>query len=400
MSRKLSMRDIVVHAVGGGWGFDAPADSTDQVAVIRGADFPAVSVGDISGVPIRWEERRKLPSRTLQPLDIILEISGGTTDRPTGRTVFISDKLLASFDHAVIPASFYRLVRVDTSKADPYYVYWWLQGMYAEGRTWAYQNRSTGIANFQFEHFLDTEHVFLPPIEEQRAIAATLGALDDKIESNRRATAVGESLIRALVESALDASEGADGTLGDYCSLVKAPVKVEDISAEDNYIGLEHMPRGSIFLTEWEKAQGLGSNKTAFQRGDVLFGKLRPYFKKVGIAPVDGVCSTDILAVRPKDPRDIALIAVVAASDALIDSLSAGSTGTRMPRASWKDLAAWQVPILTSTERAELSARVAPLVDRLEQLTFESRRLTALRDALLPELLSGRIRVPAEGVAA
>jgi len=240
----------------------------------------------------------------------------------------------------------------------------------------------------------------LPPMAEQRAIAATLGALDDKIESNRRATAVGESLIRALVESALDGSEGADGTLGDYCRLVKAPVKVEEISADDNYIGLEHMPRGSIFLTEWEKAEGLGSNKTAFQRGDVLFGKLRPYFKKVGIAPVNGVCSTDILAVRPKDPRDLALIAVVAASDALIDSLSAGSTGTRMPRASWKDLAAWQVPVLTSTERAELSDRVAPLVDRLEQLTFESRRLTALRDALLPELLSGRIRVPAEGVAA
>lgn len=240
----------------------------------------------------------------------------------------------------------------------------------------------------------------LPPLEEQRAIAATLGALDDKVESNRRATAVGESLIRALVESALDASEGADGTLGDYCRLVKAPVKVEEISADDNYIGLEHMPRGSIFLTEWEKAEGLGSNKTAFQRGDVLFGKLRPYFKKVGIAPVNGVCSTDILAVRPKDPRDLALIAVVAASDALIDSLSAGSTGTRMPRASWKDLAAWQVPVLTLTERAELSDRVAPLIDRLEQLTFESRRLTALRDALLPELLSGRIRVPAEGVAA
>lgn len=262
-------------------------------------------------------------------------------------------------------------------------------------------SRTTGttVAGIRQSELVKVE-LELPPLDVQVAVAATLGAFDDKIESNRRATAVGESLIRALVESALDASEGADGTLGDYCRLVKAPVKVEEISADDNYIGLEHMPRGSIFLTEWEKAEGLGSNKTAFQRGDVLFGKLRPYFKKVGIAPVNGVCSTDILAVRPKDPRDLALIAVVAASDALIDSLSAGSTGTRMPRASWKDLAAWQVPVLTSTERAELSDRVAPLVDRLEQLTFESRRLTALRDALLPELLSGRIRVPAEGVAA
>lgn len=276
-----------------------------------------------------------------------------------------------------------------------------------EARFWYYALISLGLNQRSHgsgqpllnQSILNNIHFEAPAPRVRRAIAATLGALDDKIESNRRATTVGESLIRALVESALDASEGADGALGDYCRLVKAPVKVEEISADDNYIGLEHMPRGSIFLTEWENAGRLGSNKTAFQRGDVLFGKLRPYFKKVGIAPVNGVCSTDILAVRPNDPRDLALIAVVAASDALIDSLSAGSTGTRMPRASWKDLAAWQVPVLTPTERAELSDRVAPLIDRLEQLTFESRRLTALRDALLPELLSGRIRVPAEGVA-
>lgn len=261
-------------------------------------------------------------------------------------------------------------------------------------------SRTTGttVAGIRQSELVKVE-LELPPLDVQVEVAATLGALDDKVESNRRATAAGESLIRALVESALDASVGEDGTLGDYCTLVKAPVKVEAINADDNYIGLEHMPRGSIFLTEWERAGGLGSSKTAFQRGDVLFGKLRPYFKKVGIAPVNGVCSTDILVVRPKVPRDLALIAAVAASDALIDSLTAGSTGTRMPRASWKDLAAWQVPVLTPTERAELSARVTPLVECLEQLTFESRRLAALRDILLPELLSGRIRVPIEEAA-
>lgn len=244
-------------------------------------------------------------------------------------------------------------------------------------------------------NYLANIEVDLPPIVEQRAIASTLGAIDDKIESNRRATSAGESLIRAVVEFALDTSEGGNGVLHDYCTLVKAPVKVEAINSGDNYIGLEHMPRGSVFLTDWEKAEGLGSNKTAFQRGDLLFGKLRPYFKKVGIAPISGVCSTDILVVRPKDPRDLALVAAVAASEELIDSLAAGSTGTRMPRASWKDLAAWPVPVLTATERDQLSARVDPLVERLAQLTFESHRLVSLRDALLPELLSGRLITPA-----
>ncbi|MBK0332067.1 restriction endonuclease subunit S [Brachybacterium sp. MASK1Z-5] len=232
----------------------------------------------------------------------------------------------------------------------------------------------------------------LPPFDIQMEVAETLGAFDDKIESNRREVAVGESLIRAIVESTLDSSEGRVGVLSDYCTLVKAPVKAEMIASNDNYFGLEHMPRGSIFLSRWDKAEGLASNKTKFQRGDVLFGKLRPYFKKVGIAPVDGVCSTDILAVRPRDPRDLALVAVIASSSALIDSVTAGATGTRMPRASWKDLASWSVPLITTTERAALSERTSPMIERLVQLTFESHRLAALRDVLLPELISGRMR--------
>ena len=175
MRRLVPMRQLVAHAVGGGWGHDAPTNTTERVAVIRGADFPAVALGDVSHLPIRWEERKKLLSRLLQPGDLVLEISGGTSDRPTGRTVFASRRLLDGIGAPTIPASFCRLVRIDVAQADPKYVYWWLQGMYAGGRTWAYQNRSTGIANFQFEHFLDTEVVELPPIEEQRGIAATLG---------------------------------------------------------------------------------------------------------------------------------------------------------------------------------------------------------------------------------
>lgn len=394
------MRELVSHSVGGGWGDDQPTDGSENVAIIRGADFPNVTVGDVSSVPLRWESSRKIPQRTLQEGDIILEGSGGTSDRPTGRTVYVSQRLLDQFDVPVIPASFCRLVRIDPVKADPHFVYWWLQGMYADGRTWAYQNRSTGIANFQFQHFLDAEKVELPSIEEQRAIAATLGALDDKIESNRRAQASGEQLLRAFVSKALDASNGDEGELSDYCVLVKKPARTIDLTGAENYIGLEHMPRGSLFLGSWGTAEDLGSNKSWFQTGDVLFGKLRPYFKKVGFAPVDGVCSTDILVLRAKNASDSALVAAVAGSDELIDAVSAAATGTRMPRASWSDLAGWKLPILTADERQHLACKTEPLIARLVALTHESLRLASLRDALLPELLSGRLRAPIEGTTA
>ena len=70
--------------------------------------------------------------------------------------------------------------------------------------------------------------------------------------------------------------------------------KPNEVDQDTHYIGLEHMPRRSIALGQWETAAKVTSNKSAFERGQILFGKLRPYFHKVGIAPLDGICSTDI----------------------------------------------------------------------------------------------------------
>lgn len=240
----------------------------------------------------------------------------------------------------------------------------------------------------------------LPPVPDQEVVADTLGALDYKIASNRRAQTIGEQLIRALVAKAFEDSIGEPATLGDYCRLVRDPVRSSELSPDVNYIGFEHMPRGSIFLNEWGTAEGLGSSKSRFQRCDVLFGKLRPYFKKVGVAPIAGVCSTDILVLRANRPGDVGLVAAVAASDELIDSLSAAATGTRMPRASWSDLAKWPLPLLAESEREALAALVEPILERLTALTVESHRLRAIRDTLLPEMLSGRLAVTgSEGLA-
>lgn len=290
------------------------------------------------------------------------------------------------------------LIQIDESKADRQYLFHLMngEGFRSQAKALAYGSAQPNIS----PSLLHSIEIELPSIEEQRAIAATLGALDDKIESNRRAQASGEQLLHAFVRSALATSSGNEGELSDYCVLVKKPARTSDLTGAENYIGLEHMPRSSLFLGSWGTAEDLGSNKSWFQTGDILFGKLRPYFKKVGFAPVDGVCSTDILVLRAKNAADSALVAAVAGSDELIDAVSAAATGTRMPRASWSDLAGWKLPILTADERQHLAYKTAPLIARLIALTHESLRLASLRDALLPELLSGRLRAPSEGIKA
>ena len=240
----------------------------------------------------------------------------------------------------------------------------------------------------------------LPDFEEQQRIAGVLGALDDKIESNRAQQHLGEQLVRALIERIIDQFSGADfTTLDAYCTHLKESVQPENLVSGDKYIALEHMPRGSVFLNSWVDAEdaGISSNKTRFRQGDLLFGKLRPYFKKVGVAPVSGVCSTDILVIRPRLREFLPLITVVASSDALINSVSASATGTRMPRASWKDISKWPVPRIADDTLITLLQPTNQLIAFSQALSFQSIRLAEVRDALLPELMSGRMRVDEAG---
>ena len=178
-------------------------------------------------------------------------------------------------------------------------------------------------------------------IEEQRAIAHILGTVDDKIELNRRMNQTLEEMARALfkswfvdfdpVRAKLDGRwrpgeslpslpahlyhlfpdrlvpsqlgeipEGWDvGVLRDVAESPKRGVLPAEIPQETPYIGLQNRPRHSVTLSEWQEAGQVTSGKSVFKKDELLFGKLRPYFYKVGIAPTDGVCSTDIVVVRP-----------------------------------------------------------------------------------------------------
>jgi len=157
---------------------------------------------------------------------------------------------------------------------------------------------------------------------------------------------------------------------------------------------LEHVPRRLMWLDASGTADAVTSTKAAFRRGDVLFGKLRPYFHKVVAAPEgEGICSTDILVVRPRARALEGFVLAAVASDMTVESCTAASEGTRMPRTSWKGLAAVEVPWPGEAAVEELSAKITALGQRVESGIAENESLSGLRDALLPQLMSGKIRV-------
>ena len=198
-----AIRQVVEFAIGGGWGQEVEFEDSVLVRVIRGTDFERIRKRDYAGVPRRYEKTSKVERRFLRPGDIILEISGGsrTSNQSTGRTFLVSEDVLDELGEPAIPASFCRLIRFSRDAIDARYAYYLLQEMYLSGRAALYEQQSTGISNFQFEYFLDSEVVPLPPLEEQRAIARVLGALDDRIELNRRLSETLEEIARALFRS-------------------------------------------------------------------------------------------------------------------------------------------------------------------------------------------------------
>ena len=276
-------------------------------------------------------------------------------------------------------------------------------------------------------HELETQ---IPPIAEQKAIAHILGTLDDKIELNSKINEALEAMAKALFKSwfvdfdpvrakAEGRSTGLPAEISDLfpdsfedSELREIPcgwrvgsldqiginpretAKPGEMNSSDRYIGLEHMPRESICLGESGQAEDLESNKNRFKQGDLLFGKLRPYFKKTGYAQFHGVCSTDIVVVRKKGDYGVGFICCFLASDPFIDFTVAASSGTRMPRSSWKDMCEIPFAIPSKILLRKFDNQFCSTINKITSNCILSASLAALRDALLPKLISGELRIP------
>jgi type I restriction enzyme S subunit len=270
----------------------------------------------------------------------------------------------------------------------------------------------------------------LPPLAEQKTFAAVLGALDDKIELNRRMNATLEAMARALFQSwfvdfdpvraKLDGRQPAwldqasaallptafhesplgpipcgwtVGTLGEIAENSRRGVQPSEIPPNTPYIALDHMPRRSIALGDWDEFADVASGKSVFKKGEILFGKLRPYFHKVGVAPLDGVCSTDILVLAPKSPEWFGFLLGHASSDALIQFTNLASTGTKMPRTNWSDISSFKVVLPPLPIAAAFGKLIRPMIERITVNIHQSRTLATLRDTLLPKLLNRELSV-------
>lgn len=267
-------------------------------------------------------------------------------------------------------------------------------------------------------------------MSEQMEIGSLLSALDDKIELNRRMNETLEAMARAIFKDwfvdfgptrakmegrapylapgiwslfpeRLDYEGKPEGwvfgTLGDVAQQVGESVQPAALDPGTPYIGLEHMPRKSIALSEWDGAGKVTSGKLSFRKGDFLFGKLRPYFHKVGVAPVDGICSTDIVVMNAREPNAAAFVLACISQDEFVAFTDRTSDGTKMPRTSWGRMERYDLCLPSGSALEAFKACVEPMLDRIVSNIHESHALAEMRVLLLPKLMSGEVRVKDAG---
>lgn len=195
--------EVYVESVGGDWGKEEPEEKYNVgVHIIRGTDIPDIKSNTIGKIPYRYIQEKKALTRVLTVGDIILEISGGSKEQPTGRTLLITKEIYSRFEK-VIPASFCRLLRPLTNYN--YYLGVFHDIFYDEGKTWEHQNQSTGISNFQLPHFLDSVLLSLPPENILLEFNLVIEPIYEMIYSNNSQTlsTLRDSLLPRLMKGEL-----------------------------------------------------------------------------------------------------------------------------------------------------------------------------------------------------
>ena len=151
------------------------------------------------------------------------------------------------------------------------------------------------------------------------------------------------------------------------------------IPAGMTYIGLEDVEScsGQLKPTATTSRQSDDSTVGMFKEGDVLYGKLRPYLRKCITSPVDGICSTEFLVLKPSSVLPAWLQNWLLSPD-VTQQIEAGCDGAKMPRADWEHVGSIHIPAPDKAEQGVILAALDRETTRIDALIAKKTRFIEL----------------------
>lgn len=299
------------------------------------------------------------------------------------------------------------IVRVNPEKANPVFIFYQIATRSNELELFKKAN-GAGQPNISAKQIGELP-VVLPSTEQQQYIADVLSSYDDLIKNNQKQIKLLEEAAQRLYKEWFvdlrvpghETTHIVDGIpegwkkvfLGGICTLKKDAVPAGRISTGTPYIGLEHMPRVDFCLSSWGSADDVISNKFRYAEDDIIFGKIRPYFHKVGFALNNGVVSTDSFVMKANDGI-WGLLLMTVFDRAFVDyTYQTCKEGSKMPRADWNQMEKYPVLIPSEKIRQDFEKFIWNITRQVKTLALQNHALTEARDRLLPKLMSGEIEV-------
>ena len=338
--------------------------------------------------------------------DIIISRTGGSI----GSVMYISQDYNSVFNNGLIR------LKIDTARFEPIFIYYCLKN-----KQFAKHIEHCSLGNSTQENIRmnDMLEYRIPnyPLDVQKRIASILWKLDEKMTNNNATCSVLEAMAKLQYDYWFVQYDFPDENGKPYKSSGGKMVWNEELKQEipegwecatirelaregkdkpytsQNSLptlDLSVMPSNSIILETLNDSSNFSTNLFEMKKGDILFGSIRPYLKKAGIAPCDGAVVGTVHCFRPIKADDYNFLAITLCNERMFSYATSASQGTKMPVITMDSLMNYKVaydPII-ARQFNDLG-----LQDVFSKLVMENKQLASLRDFLLPMIMNGQVKV-------
>lgn len=382
------LRDLSVAIKMGPFGSSIKKDRfvSEGVPVINGRHLHGIRLADGQGYEYISEEHAdELRNANARSGDVVV------THRGTlGQASLIPQG--ARYERYVISQS-QLLVRSNTSLLDPQFLAYFLKSPTGQLRILDFATQTGVPALAQPSRSIAKVLIPVPPLPEQQAIAEVLGALDDKIAAN---TALATTVDRYLETLLDEMASGADvATLGSIADVNRRSVKpVTDGNLR--YVDIASVAVGAFEypdVSAWSDAPGRA--RRGLSAGDTMWSTVRPNRRSHALNLEDDALLVASTGLAVLSPREVGFAYLYEASrrPEFTAYLANVAEGSAYPAVRADRFLEAPVPDLPADQIHMFEAQAAPLRKLVASQARESRTLAATRDALLPQLMSGKLRV-------
>lgn len=297
---------------------------------------------------------------------------------------------------------------LDTERLDKTFLYYLMNNQYIRSQI---RNTSTGTkVRHTSPKSIYNVKVFLPPILEQKKIAAILSAYDELIENNKKSIQVLENMAEESYKEWFVRFRFPNWENTEFEKSVPKDwkiVELKDIALECSkstkagehlenryYLPLDVMSTKAFLPDDHYDYQEAQSSLVTFEKGEIIFGAMRPYQHKVNMAPFNGITRTTCFVIKPKNDYVFSFLYLLLFQKTTIDYAMLISNGADRPYAVW-NRAFERLNLLLPTEDLLLSFNnhIKPMLDKILSFYFINRNLEETKNELLPRLISGKLSV-------